>query len=337
MGMKSLGGLPLLRLEEAAPDDDGPLPVLAVDGGQSSIRVRHSRGRRDIEVGGVSRLEGDVIRAVARAVVDAWQQLGKVRVDRVVLGLTTAPADRFEQRELCSLVGRSVDARQVWLADDAVTTHVGALSLGWGLSVTVGTGVASLAMPENEGRPCTISGHGFLLGDEGGAYWIGREGLRAVLRALDGRGPATRLGNAAVTRFGDTRDLSARIHALARPVNDIAHFAPDVLELAEAGDHEAERIVREAATELTAVVRAGCRAVAGKDAAPGAVPVAFGGRLLTPGTILRRWLEKSVAAELPQAATRDADGTPLDGAMRLGLEPGPGRYAGMVTRWADEL
>jgi glucosamine kinase len=259
------------------------------------------------------------------------------RVDRVVLGLTTAPADRYEQRELCSLVGRSVDARQVWLADDAVTTHVGALSLGWGLSVTVGTGVASLAMPEGDGRPSTISGHGFLLGDEGGAWWIGREGVRSVLRAHDGRGPATRLSGAAVARFGNVWDMSARIHALARPVNDIAHFAPEVLELAEAGDHEAERIVREAATELTAVVRAGCRAAGGKDAAPGSVPVAFGGRLLTPGTILRRWLEKSVAAELPQAATRDADGTPLDGAMRLGLEPGPGRYSAMVTRWADEL
>lgn len=337
MGMKGMGGLPMIRLEAEALADPGPMPVLAVDGGQSSIRVRHSRGSRDVEVGGVSRLEGDVIRAVARAVVDAWHQLGKIRVDRVVLGLTTAPADRYQQRELCSLVGRSVDARQVWLADDAVTTHVGALSSGWGLSVTVGTGVASLALPAGDGRPRTISGHGFLLGDEGGAWWIGREGVRAVLRAHDGRGPATRLTAAAVARFGTTWDMSARIHALARPVNDIAHFAPEVLALAEAGDHEAERIVREAVSELTAVVRAGCLIAGGKDAASGSVPVAFGGRLLTPGTILRRWLEKSVAAELPQAATRDADGTPLDGAMRLGMEPSPGRYAEMVTRWADEL
>jgi N-acetylglucosamine kinase-like BadF-type ATPase len=337
MAMKPLPGMPSPDLMGATPIREPAMPVLAVDGGQSSIRVRHSGGGPDVEVGGVSRLEGDVIGGVTDAVVEGWRRMGRMPVDRVVLGLTTAPADRHEQRELCSLVGRSVDARQVWLADDAVTTHIGALSMGWGVSVTVGTGVASLALPDGEAPARTISGHGFLLGDEGGGYWIGREGLRAVLRADDGRGPATRLSGAAVTRFGRLRGMSARIHALPRAVNAIAQFAPDVLQLAEAGDPEAERIVRESVTELTAVVRAGCRAVAGKRAEPGSVPVAFGGRLLTPGTILRRWLEKSVATELPQAATRDADGTPLDGAMRLGLQPGPGRYSDLVTRWADEL
>lgn len=337
MGMKPPAGMALPAFLEAEPSMDAITGVLAVDGGQSSIRVRHSAGGPDAEVTGVSRLEGDVIRAVKNAVIEGWRRTGGARVDRVVLGLTTAPVDRHQQHELCSLVGRSVQARQVWLADDSVTTHIGALSMGWGVSVTVGTGVASLAMPDGKGAIRTISGHGFLLGDEGGAFWIGREGLRAVLRADDGRGPATRLSQAAAARFGRVRGMSARIHALPRPVNAIAHFAPEVLGSAEAGDDEAERIVREAATELTGVVRAGCRVVAGRNAEPGSVPVALGGRLLTPGTILRRWLEKSVAAELPQAATRSADGTPLDGAMQLGLQAEPGRYSEMVTRWADEL
>ena len=36
-------------------------------------------------------------------------------------------------------------------------------------------------------------GWGYVLGDEGSGYWIGRAALRAVLREADRRGPATQL------------------------------------------------------------------------------------------------------------------------------------------------
>ena len=142
-----------------------------------------------------------------------------------------------------------VDAPEVWLADDAVTAHAGALSLGWGVSVTAGTGVACLAVPP-DGEPRVIGGHGFLLGDEGGAFWIGREGLRAVLRAADGRGPATALAGPASQRFDGLDDLGARLHAAERPVDSIARFAPDVLAVAESGDAVASSIVEHAVDEL---------------------------------------------------------------------------------------
>src|SRR5690554_880676 len=34
-------------------------------------------------------------------------------------------------------------------------------------------------------------GGGAVAGDEGSAYWVGRRAVRAVMRAYDGRGPAT--------------------------------------------------------------------------------------------------------------------------------------------------
>ena len=66
----------------------------------------------------------------------------------------------------------------------------GALSLGWGVSVVAGTGVACLTVPA-DGAARIVGGHGYLIGDEGGAFWIGREGIRAALRAMDGRGAST--------------------------------------------------------------------------------------------------------------------------------------------------
>ena len=305
--------------------------VLGVDGGQSGIRLRHSLDDRVVKVEGVSHLEGDTIAAVADAVAEGWRVGGSLPVDRVVLGLTTAPADTAGCDRLCHLVGSATGAPEVWLADDAVTSHAGALSLGWGVSVVAGTGVACLAVPER-GAPRIIGGHGYLLGDEGGGFWIGRHGLRAVLRSEDGRGPDTSLAGPAEHRFGSLADLHVRLHAGDRPVNTIAQFAPEVLEAAEAGDAVASAIIDEAARELLLIARAGA-AWAGGEAVT--VPLALGGRLLHPGTELRRRLLDLLAGARLPIATRSADASALDGALRLGLAGHLGAYADLVHTWSD--
>ena len=303
--------------------------VLGVDGGQSGIRLRHSSGDRVVEVEGVSRLEGDTVATVAATIAEGWQASGFQPIDRVVLGLSTAPTDADPRGRLCALVGQATDAADVWLADDAVTTHAAALSLGWGVSVVAGTGVACLAVPE-DGEPHLIGGHGYLLGDEGGAFWIGREGLRAVLRALDGRGAPTALSIAAAERFDGLDDLGDRLHSVRRPVNDIAQFARDVLAVADDGDASAVAIADQAADELVLLVRAGVAAVGAADQP---VPVALGGRLLDEASPLRRRLDRRLRTDLPGVAVRTADGSSLDGALALGCAGDVGRYRGLVYIW----
>lgn len=309
--------------------------ILAVDGGQSAIRLRHSSSDRVVEVRGVSRLEGDTVDAVASAIAQGWLGSGFGACDRVVMGLSTAPADEPSQVRLCRDVDRVIRAADVWLADDSVTCHAGALSLGWGVSITAGTGVACLVVPE-DGEPRVLSGHGYLLGDEGGAFWIGREGLRAALRNADGRGPATTLVEAAAARFDGLADLAIRIHSAARPANEIAHFAPQVLQAADAGDPVAGSIADDSAEELVLLVRAAVAAASrGTAGVATPVPVALGGRLLGPGRSLRRRLDARLAREDLDAAVRTADGSSLDGALALGALPDPGRYASLVHVWRE--
>ena len=310
----------------------GPLRrVLGVDGGQSGIRLRHSQSDRIVEVEGVSHQEGDTIAAVADAVTEGWRHGGFDPVDRVVLGLTTAPADPDGRDRLCRLVGSAIAAPQVWLADDAVTSHAGALSLGWGVSIVAGTGVACLAVPR-VGAPRIIGGHGYLLGDEGGGFWIGSRGLRAVLRAAEARGPDTSLAVAARRRFGPLADLHVRLHAGDRAVDAIARFAPDVLESAAAGDAVATDIIDEASEELLLVARAGA-AWAGGGAVT--VPLALGGRLLEPGTELRRrLLDRLIGTRLP-VAPRSADASALDGAVLLGRAGDLGAYGSLIHTWSE--
>ena len=96
------------RGERARRHGSGPpgaaprlMHILAVDGGQSAIRLRHSSSDRVVEVHGVSRLEGDTVDAVASAIAQGWLGSGFGPCDRVVLGLSTAPADEPSQVQLC--------------------------------------------------------------------------------------------------------------------------------------------------------------------------------------------------------------------------------------------
>jgi len=311
--------------------------VLGVDGGQSGTRLRDSDGR-EAAAAGVSRLEGDTVRALADALTAAWQLGGFERVDRAVLGLTTAPADTAAADRLCALVSDTTGASEVWLADDAVTSHAGALSLGWGVSVVGGTGVACLALPA-AGDARIMGGHGFLLGDEGGGFWIGRRALAAILRAREGRDPRGELAGgglvqAAELRFGPLDEIPARLHTIERPVDAIAAFAQDVLEACDEDDHVAVEVVDDAAAELVLLVAAASR-LAGADRVT--VPLALGGRLLTDGTPLRGRLDEALGRADFAVSARTADRSPVEGAVMLGLSDEPGRYGSLVHCWRQEV
>jgi N-acetylglucosamine kinase-like BadF-type ATPase len=301
--------------------------VLAVDGGQSGIRIRHSSGPTVLERDGVSRLEGDPVSRVAALIVDAVERSSFPTADIAVLGLTTAPSDAQARARLSRTVAASGVAHEVWVADDTVTSHVGALSGEAGVSFIVGTGIACLSRPV-EGEPRIFDGYGYLLGDDGGAWWIGRTGLRAALDAHAGRGPSTLLVDAASGRFGAMQDLHVRLHDAARPVNDIAQFARDVLRLADADDRVARDIVSNAAALLFDTVVAAARWCGGSR-----VAVALGGRMLQPGTALRVRFDELLASD-PVLLPRDADGTALDGAMALGLA-GAGPLGGLIDVWKE--
>lgn len=70
-----------------------------------------------------------------------------------------------------------------------------------GLALVAGTGAVAMRIT---GRRCTatVDGDGWLLGDDGSGFWIGREAVRAALRMADGRGPATLLAGSVGQALG---------------------------------------------------------------------------------------------------------------------------------------
>src|SRR5262249_43044415 len=75
-----------------------------------------------------------------------------------------------------------------------VTDIAGAYAAGSerpvGIVILAGTGAGAAVINEGEIER-RADAYGYLIGDEGSAVWIGREAVRAAMRAYDGRGPAT--------------------------------------------------------------------------------------------------------------------------------------------------
>ena len=275
--------------------------VLAADGGQGTLRVG-ATGAPVAEAPGLRRRDSPG--ELAAAIIALWRQLGSPSTDTVALGLSMLPAQPADRASLAEALLAETGARRVMMADDGITAHLGALPRLEGTALTAGTGVACTSwMP---GHPVTVvDGAGFLLGDDGGGFWIGREGLRAVLRAHDGRGPATLLSSLAEARFGDIGALADRIHEDPRPADTIAGFARAVMQHPD--DPVAADIIAQAADALRETVATAARRT-------GAATVTLGGGALTPGSPLHRAVHTRLTADF---AVRDAAGTPLDGAHRL--------------------
>lgn len=136
-------------------------------------------------------------------------------------GVWTAAERRALARRLAPL------ARRVVAMSDAEAALLGALRGCAGVLVLAGTGSIAIGL-DARGRWRRAGGLGPLLGDEGSAFWIGREWTRA----------------AAPARSAEVGRLAP--DAIAR----IAARAPAVLRHARRGDRRARAIVRDAQTHL---------------------------------------------------------------------------------------
>lgn len=102
------------------------------------------------------------------------------------------------------------------IVGDQVTALAGALGTPVGTVLIAGTGSICYARTA-DGHERRSGGWGHLIDDEGSAYALGRDILRAVVRAADGRAPATALTALAADRLG------GRKRAVCHPVHLRAH------------------------------------------------------------------------------------------------------------------
>ena len=151
------------------------------------------------------------------------------------------------------VIGRICD--EIGVRENRILTHdahialVGGTESHEGVIIISGTGAIVYGI-DTDGREARASGWGYLLGDEGSGYDVAIKGLRAVVRAADGRDDPTELTNQILNRLelNAPSKLIHWVHAASRDA--IAHLASVVFDTARTTDRVAERIIDDAADEL---------------------------------------------------------------------------------------
>ena len=308
------------RLEDEVTDGGS----LAIDAGQSGIKVRHADAAGASEWAGPGiRTDLPLLPQLARVMEDAVEA-GR-SFDEVGLGVSGLTSDEADAGYLLAATAQH-GVRAVHLAHDSITAYLGALGDDRGAVVASGTGVVTLAVGRTE--LARVDGWGYLLGDAGSGYWLGRAALDAVMRAHDGRGDATALSAIALAEFPDLEHAYIELQADPGRVGRIAAYARHVADAAAAGDAVALVIVSEAGRELAASVIAGLRRVGEADAAAPrvrAVGGVFGGSALTAA------FTTAVLAGVPSADIRMGEAHPLDGAAALAAVAPTSALAGHIA------
>ena len=202
------------------------------------------------------------------------------------------------------------------LVSDVMTAYHAA-SLGRpGVLVVGGTGSSFLARNER-GEFAQVGAWGHLLGDEGSAYWVGRECIRAAIAASEGTGPATCLLEI-VLRWFDVKvltDIVAIIYSPKYSKDRFAALAGFASRHADPTDacwlDICDRAGRELARQAVAAVR-----LVNLRTRP--VPVWLNGSVVRFNTRVRESLFAAMRAELP-SAEEPMRLAPLLGAAALAL------------------
>lgn len=174
-----------------------------------------------------------------------------VEFEAACLGFSGGPEDKR------AILEQMLRARRLLVTTDALIALSGATAGAPGIITIAGTG--SIAYGRNAaGKTARAGGWGFVFGDEGGAFDIVRQALRAALRFEEGWGPPTALHDAllSVTRARSANELMHRFYTRGYPRARIAGYATLVDRVAREGDPIALEILHGAAQHLARLAAA---------------------------------------------------------------------------------
>lgn len=229
--------------------------------------------------------------------------------------LTSDPAVRAAFDQAWSAAG----LRCPWqVCSDAVVAYAAGTAAPDGTVLIAGTGAIAVGLRAM--TPTRIAdGHGWLLGDTGSGFWLGREVVRHTLAGLDAGEPGP-LGRRVMRELIGTTEVAAdprrSVEAVIQAVTQappvaLARLAPLVCAAATAGDTGARALLAEAAAALVATV---ARIRDERET----TPLVLAGGLLTGDTPLAALVRAAVATRWPGAPV-PAPGDGAAGAAWLAL------------------
>lgn len=302
--------------------------LIYFDGGGSEIRAEGIGADGKLlshTYPGFSHGETNLEDYLSQCVIDFSNRF-QTEISRAVCALATLPATEAGYSLLAKKIFKDSRIQELWICSDSVSASA-ATVMSDGVVIVAGTGITALAIGHNRTSSHTFSGDGYLIGDEGSAYWIGRTGLNVALRAADGRGGDIDLLDGACAHFATVpHELPHKVHQLARPVFSIAQFARVVSDFAAQGNEEALSILNQATSEIALIATTAMNKSGSKN-----FEVILMGGVLAPGNLLTQLVLTRLQSLGLNAHTSTK--SPLQGAKVLSELTDPGVFKALIKEF----
>lgn len=271
----------------------------------------------------------EATRAIGSAIEQACSaaQQDCEHVSRLMLSIAGAANPQISQ-QFVRWAHDTYQADQVAIVSDVLPILAAGTPNCCGIALIAGTGSIAFGRAA-DGRTKRCGGWGYLLGDEGSGYSIGRSALSHALRELECETlwHPNSLTEAVVSKLKvkTVTELTKTVYTNDDPRSFIASLAPLVVTAAEHGDKKAEAILDWAATELAELV---ARTADLMDGSGAPIPLALGGGFLVRSERIQEqlleWLHKFKVEHVAKLVTN-----PLEGCIRL-ADP---QFAGTLVNW----
>jgi len=299
-----------------------PMHVLGIDAGGTKTVCLLADERANVlseARGGGANLHSSGELEVEKVLHDVMEEaIGDRSITPAAVCLGIAGVDREDEARTVRAIMRRIGYKsRVVVVNDALIALAAGAGDAPGIVVIAGTG--SIVYGRNgRDEAARAGGWGHIVGDEGSGYWIGREALAAVMRATDGRGPATRLTEDVLAHFNitDTSRLPRIVYDREVPRMSVAALGPIVQRASELGDAVATRVLERASEELVLAARS----VATKLEMRGdAFPFILAGGVFPVVPWLGDELARRLVEVAPRSQVRLLEHEPAVGAVCLAL------------------
>ena len=296
--------------------------VLGIDAGgtKTVCFLADERGRVLAEArGGGANLQayGELaVEKVLHAVME--EAIGERDLQPAAICLGIAGVDREADAAAVRGIMRRIGFKtRTLVVNDALIALVAGAGDRAGVVIVAGTGSIAYGR-DSASRAARSGGWGYILGDEGGGFWIGRSALNAVVRQHDGRGPRTLLTEMilAEMQLGNPSELVRAVYVDRLNRYAIAAVAAVVQRAADAGDAVASEIISRAGIELSA---AAASVITRLEMRGEQFPTLLAGGVFRGVPMLVSQVAAQIGEIAPRSEVRKLETEPAAGAVTLAL------------------
>ena len=157
---------------------------LGIDAGASATQWALIDANGLVQSGVLEAMDGHLYRETSlermrKVLGEIATQIGEVKVSAIYMGITGVTHDGSIEKEIEAVFNCSST-----VVSDIELAYRANFKAGEGILLYAGTGSVVFAIDET-GLQHKIGGWGYLLGDEGAGYWIGKEAIRFTLFQLE--------------------------------------------------------------------------------------------------------------------------------------------------------